>query len=101
MSRRVYCTSIIVNSFFISHVVIDPHYEEKHAESINDEIILDLVQMLNGNSFEPVEFKHPYTYFMDNFLLKKKRFKLIWLLEIDKDYIGIINAHRSRYEFSQ
>jgi hypothetical protein len=95
MSRREYSASIIINGLFISRIVIDPHYEKKHAESINDDIILGLVQMLNGSSFEPVEYKHPFVYFMDNILLNKKKFKLIWLMEIDKNYIGIINAYRS------
>jgi hypothetical protein len=44
MSRREYNISITVNEVLISKVIIDPHYEEKHAESINDEIILELVK---------------------------------------------------------
>jgi len=34
-------------------LIIDPHYEEKHAESINDEIIIELVKTLDGEVVEP------------------------------------------------
>ena len=43
MNRREYDIRIVVNRKRISKVIIDPHYEEKHAESISDEIILKLV----------------------------------------------------------
>ena len=46
--RRSYSILITVNDRAIHKVVIDPHYEEKHKESINDATILDLVKMLDG-----------------------------------------------------
>jgi hypothetical protein len=36
MSRREYSISIVVNGQRITKVIIDPHYEEKHAETITD-----------------------------------------------------------------
>jgi hypothetical protein len=43
MERRSYKTdSILVNGENYSEVIIDPHYEEKHSEHINDELILAL-----------------------------------------------------------
>jgi hypothetical protein len=53
MNRREYSISITVNEIFISKVIIDPHYEEKHAESINDDIIIELVKTLDGKYFDP------------------------------------------------
>lgn len=40
MARREYDISIKFNFKRINKVIIDPHYEGKHAESITDEIIL-------------------------------------------------------------
>jgi hypothetical protein len=44
MKRREYSVSIVVNQIRITKVIIDPHYEAKHAASISDELILKLVK---------------------------------------------------------
>jgi hypothetical protein len=76
-------------------VIIDPHYEEKHTESINDKIILDLVKTLDGKFFEPDDEKTPYSYFVtDKIRVNDKLYKLVWLLEDHEIYIGVINAYR-------
>ncbi len=85
----------MVNEIFISKVIIDPHYEEKHAESVNDEIILELVKTLDGKYFDPDDEKYPYSYFVtDKIEYQGKLYKLIWLLEEHEIYIGVINAYR-------
>ena len=48
MKRREFDISIVVNHIRITKVIIDPHYEEKHAKSITDKIILELVKTLDG-----------------------------------------------------
>lgn len=76
-------------------MIIDPHYELKHSRSINDEIILALVKLLHGFSYEPVAAKENYQYFnVDGLEYQGKRYRLIWVLEKDESYIGIINAFR-------
>lgn len=95
MDRREYSISITVNEILITKVIIDTHYEAKHAESVNDDIILRLVKTLDGQTFEPDDEKPPYSYFVtDNILLNDKAYKLIWLLEDHEIYIGVINAYR-------
>lgn len=95
MERRTFQASLIVNNRQIRKVVIDPHFEAKHSASIDDQIILGLVQQLNGRLFEPDATKGPFTYFVtDKILLDGKTYKLIWLLEDDALYIGVVNAFR-------
>ena len=95
VDRRKYRVNLTVNEIFIDSVIIDSHFEEKHSESINDEIILRLVENLNDKRFEPDDVKMPYSYFVtDNIDLDGKFYKLIWLLEDHQIYIGVINAHR-------
>ena len=95
--RRKYKIEIVVNDILIQSVVIDSHYEEKHSKDINDEIILDLVRMLDGKTFEPDDINPPYKYFVtDKIFYKGKYYKLIWPLEEDQIYIGIVNAYRRR-----
>ena len=95
MSRRDYAVNLTINDILITKVIIDPHYEEKHAESINDEIVIELVKSLDGKTFEADDEKGPYSYFVtDKIELKGKLYKLIWLLEDHEIYIGVINAYR-------
>lgn len=96
MKRREYSIDLVVNNTRIYKVIIDPHYEEKHLESINDEIILSLVKTLDGKLFEADAVKDSYSYFVtDEIVFKKKQYKLIWLLEDHQIYIGVVNAYRS------
>jgi hypothetical protein len=95
MAKREYPLKIRVNNTFIDKVIIDSHYEEKHSESISDKIILALVKTLDGNFYEPEVIKGKYNYFVtDKVWLNNKRYKLIWLLEDNEIYIGVINAYR-------
>ena len=95
MKRREYNLQLVINDRHLNKVIIDPHYQLKHSESINDEIILELVQKLDGNFFEPDAIAFPYLYFVtDQIERKGKLYKLIWLLEEDQLYIGIVNAYR-------
>ncbi len=93
--RRDYKISITVNSRAIARVVIDPHYELKHSDSVDDEIILILVQMLDGKTFTPEAEKDGFQYFKtDPLVLNGVSYRLIWLLEKNEIYIGVINAFR-------
>jgi hypothetical protein len=47
-------------------VIIDPHYEEKHADSITDEIILLLVKTLDGENIIPDQVNPPFSYFVQD-----------------------------------
>jgi hypothetical protein len=40
-----------INERRLKSVVIDPPYEEKHSDSVDDQIILQLVGLLNGKIF--------------------------------------------------
>ncbi len=85
----------MVNGIAIREVIIDPHYQEKHSESVNDDIILNLVRALHGKTFEPDGENPPYRYFVtDGIEYRKKCYRLIWLLENHQIYIGVVNAYR-------
>ena len=61
--RRSYPIFITINDKVIHKVVIDPHYEVKHKESITDETIIALTQMLDGKFFTPEAEKDGFLYF--------------------------------------
>ena len=94
MSRREYDISIVFNEIEIKKVIIDPHFEEKHAESINDEIILGLVKQLDGLVRIPEPRHYPYSYFSEELKLNGKHYRLVWLIEDQEIYIGVLNAYR-------
>ena len=93
--QRVYrIIPIIVNGLKLSEVVIDPHYEEKHAASISDVLILTLVKKLDGSYESPGTRAGKYLYFAKLITLNNRQYRLVWLLEDRKTYIGIINVYR-------
>lgn len=95
ISRRSYQVNLIVNGRQINEVIIDPHYELKHSESVNDKIILALVQKLDGREFEPDNVDAEYEYFKTEPVeLGGKIYRLIWLLKDDCLFIGVLNAFR-------
>jgi hypothetical protein len=61
--RRTYDVDLVINDLRIRKVIIDSHYEKKHSESIDDDIILCLVKTLNGK-YEPDDIKGPYHYYV-------------------------------------
>jgi len=95
MTRREYVVSLTINGVKISKAIIDSHYELRHADSISDDLILRLLQLLDGQEFEPEQEIDEYQYFVsDRLEFEGKYYKLIWLLEENQIYIGIINAYR-------
>ncbi len=97
MKRREYPLSIEVNGRLISKVIIDPHFEVKHSKSINDEIILELCKLLDNGTFPLHTEDEKFEYFVtDNLKLNGKRYKLIWILEDNDIYIGVVNAYRRK-----
>ena len=95
MDRREYKVQITVNNRSIHKVVIDPHYEVRHRESVDDHTILALVKQLDGRKFLPVKQQEQFEYFVeDKMMLNKKLYKLVWLLHDDEIFIGVVNCYR-------
>lgn len=95
MKRREYDIDILVNRRRITKVIIDSHYEKKHSATVDDQIILKLVKTLDGEIIEPDAEDPPYSYFsQDRIEVDGKFYKLIWLLEDDELYVGVVNAYR-------
>ena len=95
VKRRAYRVNLVINERKVLRVLIDPHYEEKHGDTVNDGIILSLVKKLDGESFKPVEEKDGFKYFVnDSMFHEGEKYKLIWLLDEDEIYVGVLNAYR-------
>lgn len=97
MARRSFKIDNGINGKNIEKVAIDPHYELKHTDSISDSLILMLVALLNGGDFAPETTSDRYEYYVtDGLILNDKKYKLIWLLEEDQLYVGVVNAYRRK-----
>lgn len=93
--RRSYPIQVTINGRSIAEVVIDPHYETKHSGSINDQLILDLVRLLDGKFYRPEMVKGGFQYFVaDPLDFQGASYRLVWLLEDERLYVGVVNAFR-------
>ncbi len=96
MARREYSIDLTINGRHLKKLIIDPHYEDKHSESVSDEIIVELVKELDGGFYrvEKVD-SQGFQYFVEDHMeLNDKLYKLIWLLHDDEIFIGVVNCYR-------
>jgi hypothetical protein len=96
MERPEYSLQITVNSRQLNRVVIDQHYKENHSE-LNDQIILELVKELNGKTYDAEAVRGNFEYFrVEPLEMNAKPYRLIFLLCIGDDFLGVVNAFRVR-----
>jgi hypothetical protein len=93
VNRREYdIAPITVNGRRISKVIVDEHVE-KHPD-ISDRLILDLVAKLDGADQEPDDAKAPFEYFATLIDINEKQYRVVWLLEDNQIYVGVITLYR-------
>ena len=93
--RNEYSLTIRINGRKLSRIVIDKHYAEKHSESVDDQTILDLVKTLDGEDFLFESEHGDFQYFTAEPVFKSDApYRLIMVLCIHDDYLGVINVFR-------
>lgn len=94
MERPEYSLKITVNGRQLNRVVIDQHYKENHPE-LNDQLILELVKELNGKTYDAEAVRGDFEYFrVEPLEMNSKPYRLIFLLCIGDDFLGVVNAFR-------
>ncbi len=63
---------------------------------INDALILKLVMQLDGRKELPEDTVGKFSYFATLVELNEKQYRLVWLLEENAIYIGVVNAYRDK-----
>ena len=92
---RVISARFFINGTWFNEVWIDSHYEEKHSGSITDSLILELVGLLNYQTFLPqVTRQDGFQFFETSLVLKDKPYRLVWVVPPDGSYLGVRNAYR-------
>lgn len=93
--RPEYPLKITINGRNLNRVVIDQHYRLRHGQSMNDEIILDLVKTLDGKKFLPEKIQGEFEYFTAEPVYHlKKPYRVVLVLCLTDDYLGVVNAFR-------
>jgi len=94
MGRPEYPLKLTVNGHEISRVVIDQHYKENHPE-LSDPLILELVKELDGRFFAVEAVRGDFEYFRaEPLFLDSKPHRVIFLLCVGDDFLGVVNAFR-------
>ncbi len=93
--RPEYQLAITINGRELKRVVIDQHYRKSHGDSMNDEIILDLVKTLDGKKFPPERVQGDFEYFtVEPAYLLEKAYRVVLVLCLTDDFLGVVNAFR-------
>lgn len=93
-SRNEYAVLIKINGRTLTRVIIDQHYRKKHFD-VTDEIILKLVSQISGGIFGIEDEDGEFQYFrVEPVYNDKDPYRLILLLCVSDDFLGVINAFR-------
>ena len=93
--RPEYLLKLIINGRKVNRIIIDQHYRLNHSESVNDDIILDLVRTLDGKKIPPERVKGEFEYFtVEPVYCLTKPYRLILVLCLTDTYLGVVNAFR-------
>lgn len=93
-TRNAYPVNIVINGRLITQAIIDSHYKVNHPD-IDDKLILDLIQTFNGREFKLDERKDSWEYYMlDQIPFRDKKYRLVWCMQDNQLFIGIINCFR-------
>jgi hypothetical protein len=95
MRREYDIEPVRVNGALISKLLIDEHVD-KHADHINDDLIKKLIRYLDGEVFVPTAERNGFNYFATIIKEGTQCYKLVWLLENNFLYIGVITAFKDR-----
>lgn len=91
---RQYKVHVSMGDHHFCEVWIDPHYEEKHKDSINDELILALVKRLDSWLIVLSAVVSGYSFYEADGAYKGKIYRLILVVPSDNSYLGVRNAYR-------
>jgi hypothetical protein len=89
---------ITLNGLRFRELWIDPHYEEKHRASINDLLIIDLIEGINKMTFDCQAKVNGFEFYEVDVHFREKRYRLVLVLPPDKAYLGVRNAYRRSNE---
>ena len=94
--RREYdIEPISINGILITRLMIDPHVD-KHSDHINDDLIKEIIRYLDKEDHTHAGENNGFKYFASIIRHLDQAYKLIWLLEEESLYIGVITAFKDR-----
>lgn len=95
MRREYDIEPLTINGRIIRKLAIDPHVD-KHADHIDDELVKNIITLLDGGDFSPVKIDDGFSYFANTLKYQENWYKIIWLLEDESFYIGVITVFKDR-----
>jgi hypothetical protein len=77
--RRVYSLEITLNlnGRILTKLIIDPHFELKHGNYIDDELIYNLVLLLKNKRFVPKDRRGSWEYFDAEIFYQDSFYRLV------------------------
>jgi hypothetical protein len=95
MRREYEIDPLTVNGLIITKLIIDSHVD-KHSDHIDDDLIRSLIRKLDQETHLPAGENAGFKYFASTIRYGGQSYKLIWLLEENFLYLGVITAFKDR-----
>ncbi|GAB4410308.1 MAG: hypothetical protein OHK0056_13140 [Bacteriovoracaceae bacterium] len=86
---------ITVNEIRVDEVIIDS-LVDKHKDHVDDQLILTLVTRLAIDDQTSIEEKDGFSYFISFVEYHRSIFRLVWVIEKGKNYIGVLTVFKDR-----
>lgn len=91
---RRYSIDLRVNGKNFKEVWIDPYYELKHKDSVDDQLILNLVQAFDGWLISLSAAVSGFEFYEAEGNYEGKAYRVILVIPADGSYLGVRNAYR-------
>jgi len=91
---RTFVRNVIFDGNYFNEIWIDPHYEIKHGSSINDDLILDLLQDIEKRTYSEKKRANGYDYYELDVDFHEKLYRLILVVPLHMNYLGVRNVYR-------
>lgn len=87
---------LTINGHVFKKAIIDSHVYNKHGEHVVWETIQLLISQLEDQYWIAEARDDDYQYFVSYLILTPYRYRLVWLTQTNKDFIGVITCFRDR-----
>ena len=95
---REYKVAFEFNGRQFKSALLDSHYEEKHGENIDDQLIIEILKtQIAGERFNNESSNDEWRYYVFHAVHEAKNYRLIFCDHVEESIFVIINCFREKW----